>query len=187
LDYHFTNEQVLVAAFVLVLAAIIVIAACLEGRRTEDLGSGNRSDSESAQALLLPGSLGKAGANSLAVSSETLDLDGIEQERFAIEWSSVQSRFVENPRSAVTEADELVAVLFEALGYREAILEQCAVDLSFNHAHVIEDYRQARALSARLERIEATTEELRIAMVQYRVVFVGLVQAERPNQRRSAA
>lgn len=187
MDYHLTNEQVLVAAFVLVLAAIIVIAACLEGRRTRNMGSGNPSDSETGRAFLRPSSLGEAGANSLAGSSNTPDFDGIEQERFAIEWSSVQSRFVENPRSAVTEADELVEVLFEALGYREAVSEQCAVDLSFNHARVVENYRQARALSSRLESIEATTEELRIAMIQYRIVFVGLVQAERPNQRRSAA
>ena len=45
------------------------------------------------------------------------DLDPMEHERFSKQWQSVQSRFVDSPKGAVTEADDLVS---EEILYVEA-------------------------------------------------------------------
>src|ERR1039457_2558605 len=45
------------------------------------------------------------------------DLDPIEHERFSKRWESVQSRFIDSPKGAVAEADELVSFLVKARGY----------------------------------------------------------------------
>jgi len=42
----------------------------------------------------------------------------------------------------------------------------------------MENYRVAHGIAVRLGRVEATTEELRTAMVQYRTVFDELVQPQ---------
>ena len=39
------------------------------------------------------------------------DLDSAERERFSGQWHSLQSRFVDDPKGAVTEADALVSSL----------------------------------------------------------------------------
>ena len=41
------------------------------------------------------------------------DLDPMERERFSKQWESVQSRFVDSPRGAAAEADDLVSSLMK--------------------------------------------------------------------------
>jgi hypothetical protein len=43
-------------------------------------------------------------------------LGATEREGFVADWLSVQSHFVDHPKSAVTEADELVSSLMQARG-----------------------------------------------------------------------
>ncbi|MFZ2000544.1 MAG: hypothetical protein WAU73_14240, partial [Candidatus Sulfotelmatobacter sp.] len=45
------------------------------------------------------------------------DLDPMEHERFLKRWESVQSHFVDSPKGAVTEADDLVSSLMKTRGY----------------------------------------------------------------------
>jgi len=51
----------------------------------------------------------------------------------------------------------------------------------------MEYYRVAHAIAVRPGRPEASTEELRTAMIQYRSIFDELVQAQKPIEIRSAA
>lgn len=76
-------------------------------------------------------------------------LDPGERERFERTWTTVQERFVDDPRGAATQADQLIGGLLTAIGYpsedREKQLELASVD----HAHALNDYRQARELTRR--------------------------------------
>jgi hypothetical protein len=45
------------------------------------------------------------------------ELDAAERERFSAQWVSLQARFVDYPKGAVTEAGELVSSLMQARGY----------------------------------------------------------------------
>ena len=114
------------------------------------------------------------------------DLDSTERERFSGEWQLVQSRFVDYPEGAVTEADELVSSLMKARGYPVADFDQRAADISVDHPRVVENYRSAHRIALRLGRGEASTEDLRTAMIHYRSLFEELVQAT-PGEEKEAA
>jgi hypothetical protein len=120
-------------------------------------------------------------------SFEIRDLGATERERFVAEWQTIQSRFLDHPKSAVTEADELINALLEARGYPRASFEQRAADVSVTYPRVMTNYRLAHGIAVRPGRVEATTEELRTARIEYRAIFDELAQAQKPAESRSAA
>jgi hypothetical protein len=190
--YHFTNTQMIVAAFILIVVVAIAVAAYLKHRKARTLALRNRFGTEYDRAVLTHGSPREAEAKLVDRETrvETLkirDLGIIERDRFVTEWHTVQSRFVDHPKAAVTEADELIAALLEARGYPLASFEQRANDVSVNYPGVMKNYRVAHAIAARLGQPEASTEELRTAMIQYRAIFDELVQAQKPTEQIIAA
>jgi hypothetical protein len=78
------------------------------------------------------------------------DLDPMERERFSKQWASIQSRFVDSPRGAVTEADDLVSALMKTRGYPVSDFDQRAADISVDHPRVVENYRSAHEIAMRV-------------------------------------
>lgn len=109
---------------------------------------------------------------------EIRPLPPAEQQRFAEAWRAVQARFVDEPARAVAEADRLVREVMRARGYPTSDFEQQAEDISVDHPHVVENYRAAHDLALRSERGQASTEDLRQAMVHYRALFEDLLETE---------
>jgi hypothetical protein len=94
-----------------------------------------------------------------------------ESDRFASEWRSAQELFVDDPHRAVADADRLINEALQRRGYPVGDFEQQVADLSVEHARVVEDYRSAHKVAMEDERGQATTEDLRRAMQQYRNLF----------------
>jgi hypothetical protein len=103
-------------------------------------------------------------------------LDPRDRERFLKEWRADQARFVDDPKGAVVEADRLVTEAMKARGYPVSGFEQRVDDISVDHAHVVQNYRAACEIAQRHERGEASTEDLRRAMVYYRELFDDLLE-----------
>ena len=101
-----------------------------------------------------------------------------EAARFSQAWKAVQSRFVDNPKDAVVEADKLVRELMQKRGYPVGDFERRAADISVDHPNVVENYRAAQAIAMRAERGGADTEELRKAVVHYRALFAELLEVQ---------
>jgi len=101
-----------------------------------------------------------------------------EAARFSQAWKAVQSRFVDNPKNAVVEADKLVRELMQKRGYPVGDFERRAADISVDHPNVVENYRAAQAIAMRAERGGADTEELRKAVVHYRALFAELLEVQ---------
>jgi hypothetical protein len=99
------------------------------------------------------------------------------------DWDGVQSHFVDDPSSAISDADDLVGQVMQARGYPMGDFDQRIADISVDHAEVASNYRMAHAIAGRNRQGEATTEELRQAMVHYRSLFQNLleVRAEAPS------
>lgn len=110
-------------------------------------------------------------------------LSAEEHDNFAASWTEVQARFVDNPMTAVTEADHLVTSLMQTRGYPMADFETRAADLSVDHPRVVEHYRAARRIAGRNQENQADTEELRRAFVHYRVLFGELLETAAPDHR----
>ncbi|MGB6745345.1 MAG: hypothetical protein WBE38_16990 [Terracidiphilus sp.] len=176
----------------LAVFVLIAVAAYLQHRRNKTAALRNRFGSEYDRAVVVHGSSRKAEAK-LADRETRVDalkireLGATERERFVAEWQTVQSRFVDHPKAAVTEADDLIAALLEARGYPKDSFEQRAADVSVTYPRVMENYRVAHAIAVRPGRPEASTEELRTAMIQYRAIFDELVEAQKPREKKSAA
>ena len=98
------------------------------------------------------------------------------RDRFANRWHDVQARFVDDPAGSIRDADALVNEAMQARGYPMGEFEQRAAELSVNHAKVVQNYRAAHTIAIRKDRGEATTEDLRHALVYYRDLFEELLE-----------
>jgi hypothetical protein len=168
-------------------AAVIVIIALfawlyMRNRRSKTAGLRQKFGPEYDRAVLTHGSERKAEAK-LADREERVEklklrgLDRVESERFSTQWAFVQSRFVDSPKGAVAEADDLVSSVMRARGYPVSDFDQRAADISVDHPRVVENYRSAHAIALRVVgKDQATTEDLRTAMIHYRSLFEELVQ-----------
>jgi hypothetical protein len=109
---------------------------------------------------------------------EELDLRPLPERsrrRYLQEWEEVQARFVDAPDDAVRAGDELVTRLVAERGYPTGDFDEQLADLSVEHAHTLGRYRQAHEIAERHERGEATTEQLRQALMDHRALFTELV------------
>jgi len=101
-----------------------------------------------------------------------------EAARFSEAWKVLQGRFVDDPKNAVIQADQLVRELMLKRGYPMGDFERRAADISVDHPAVVEHYRAAQAIAVRDGRGEADTEELRKAVVHYRALFDELLEVK---------
>ncbi|HLW89406.1 MAG TPA: hypothetical protein VKR57_13005 [Terriglobales bacterium] len=176
-------------------AAVIVIVAVVawlyvRKRRGTTAGLRQKFGPEYDRAVLTHGSKAEAQLADREKRIEKLnirDLDPTEHERYSKQWQSVQSRFVDSPKGAVTEADDLVSSVMKARGYPLSDFDQRAADISVAHPRVVEDYRSAHGIALRVGKDAATTEDLRTAMIHYRSLFDELVQLPTVVQRKEVA
>ncbi len=192
MNLNLTDPKVIIPAVVVLLLIVIAVALYIRKRRKTSAELRNRFGPEYQFAVQQQhGSERKAEAQ-LADREARVEmlkirnLDLIERERYIGEWQTVQSRFVDYPKGAVTEADELVCSLMRTRGYPVADFDQRAADISVDHPQVMENYRSAHNIALRLGRGEASTEELRTAMIHYHSLFDELVQPPTAGDRRVA-
>jgi hypothetical protein len=189
---NLSDPRLIVAVAVIVLLIVVGIALHVRKRRNTRAGLRRRFGAEYDRAVLEHGSernaeLKLADRETRVENLKIRNLGATERERFVAEWQSVQSHFVDHPKSAVTEADELVSSLMQSRGYPVAEFDQRAADMSVSHPHLVEQYRFAHAVAVRPGTEEASTEDLRTAMIQYRTLFDELVQAQTPEEVESVA
>ncbi|MEV4948903.1 hypothetical protein [Streptomyces sp. NPDC053755] len=165
---------VIPAVVVLALIALAVIA----GRRRNRLQ--DRFGPEYERTVEDTGSR-RAAEHDLAEREKRHDsldlrpLESSERDRYAREWTGVQEEFVDRPKEAVHDADRLVTALMRARGYPTDDFDQRLRDLSVEHGRTLEHYRAAHEINTLGEGRQATTEQLRGAMVHYRALFDELL------------
>jgi hypothetical protein len=174
-----TTELALMVALVVVLIAGIVAFLLYRKRRTARLRT-QFGGAEYARAVQKGGDRRHAEAG---LEERTQRVQGFhiqllaagDRARFVESWRGIQSRFVDGPAGAVTEADQLLGDVMSTRGYPVSNFEQRAADISVDHPLVLENYRTAHEITLRQTRGEANTEDLRQAMVHYRTLFEELV------------
>ena len=174
-----TTELVLVIGLAVVLVACIAAFLAYRKRRTERLRS-QFGGAEYACAVQKGGNRrhGEARLEERAQRVEAFHirpLAAADRTRFIESWRGVQARFVDGPAGAVTEADRLLGDVMSTRGYPVTNFEQTAADISVDHPLVLQNYRAAHEIALRQTAGQASTEELRQAMVHYRTLFEELV------------
>src|ERR1700735_1321193 len=166
-----TTQEIIIIAVLVVAVILVVAAVVIHSRKTRKEALQRRFGSEYDRAVAAHGSERKAEAalenRQKRVENLNLrDLETAERERFIERWKAVQLAFVDSPRGALTEADDVVAAVMQARGYPVADFEQRAADISVDHPRVTENYRAAHAVEARLRAGQAATpDDLRTAMI----------------------
>ena len=173
-----TTTQIVILVLVLLVVAAIAAYLMAQAKKRKHLqsrfgpeydrtveGSGKRRDAE----------------RELAEREErrrSLDIRPLpEQDRamYAEKWRTTQADFVDHPEMAVRQADLLVAEVMGRRGYPVGDFDQMSRDVSVDHADTVHEYRAAHEISELNDRKQASTEQLRQAMVHYRSLFTDLL------------
>ena len=192
MNLNLLDPKLIVLATVVILVIAVLASLYVRHRRGTTAGLRQRFGTEYERAVQTHGSKRKAEAK-LADREQRVEklniraLDPTERERFSKRWESVQSRFVDSPQGAVTEADDLVSSLMRTRGYPVSDFDQRAADISVDHPRVVENYRSAHEIALRVGKDAATTEDLRTAMIHYRSLFQELVQLPTTVERKEVA
>jgi hypothetical protein len=182
-----TQIAMVIAAAVVVVAGIAILLF-IRKRRTERLRT-QFGGAEYTRTVKEGGSRRKAEA---VLDKRSERVEGLhirplapgDRARFVESWGRIQARFVDGPGSAVTEANQLLGDVMSTRGYPVSNFEQRAADISVDHPLVLENYRAAHQTALRQARGQASTEDLRQAMIHYRTLFeelVGEPEASRPK------
>ena len=174
-----------------VIAVMAVLWLAMSRRRSQQLR--NRFGPEYEHAVRAEKNVRRAEAT-LEARAKRVDalhirpLSPDDATRFDASWRGVQARFVDDPKGAVTEADRLVGELMSARGYPLGDFEQRVADISVDHPDVVMNYRAAREIALTHARGQASTEDLRQAMVHYRALFNDLLETgDRREMTRAAS
>lgn len=185
-------KLILLAAGVFVVIAGLLAWLYVRNRRRTTAGLRQRFGPEYDRALQEHGSERKA-EEKLADREKRVeklnirDLNASEFELFSKRWESAQSHFVDSPKGAVAEADDLVSSVMKTRGYPVSDFDQRAADISVDHPRLVENYRSAHEIALRVGKDKATTEDLRTAMIHYRSLFEDLVVAPVTFKKRMVA
>ena len=112
-------------------------------------------------------------------------LTSADRSSFALRWNEVQARFVDDPRGAVTVADSLITDVIETRGYPLGEFDQRAADLSVDYPLIVENYRAAHEIQTLHGEGKASTEDLRQAMVHYRLLFRELLEEPKAHRKQA--
>ena len=171
------NAAAVVAVVIIAIIAVVGIAFLVRKQRTQRLK--RRFGPEYQRTLEETGSATKAEAKLEKLEKrveryhlKTLSPDS--RANFVANWQRIQSRFVDDPKNALTDADKLIQELMTARGYPVTDFEQRAADISVDYPSVVEHYRAGHALANRNAQGQASTEDLRQAMIRYRTLFAEL-------------
>jgi hypothetical protein len=174
-----TTQITMALVAVVILAAGIAIWFLMSKRRTAGLRT-QFGEAEYDRTLKEGGSRRQAEA---ALDKRADRVEGLhirplssgDRVRFVEAWGRIQGRFVDGPGSAVTDADKLLGDVMSTRGYPVSNFEQRAADISVDHPLVLENYRIAHQSALLQSKGQASTEDLRQAMIHYRTLFEELV------------
>jgi len=181
------DQTALIAIIVLLVIVILGLVAylALRKRRSDQLRS--RFGSEYERTVKETGDRSRAEADleERQKRVERLNIRPLtiqDAERFRESWQQIQTRFVDDPKGAVAQADQLLGTVMSTRGYPVGDFEQRAADISVEHPRVVEHYRAGHDIALRHAQGKASTEDLRQAMIHYRTLFTDLVgEPETPS------
>jgi len=169
------NPAIIIAVVVVVGAVVVVAILLAQRRKTLDLQ--RRFGSEYDRAVSERGSERKAQAvleerEKRVAHFNIRTLSPAERDRYSEEWRAVQSQFVDDPKTAVIDADDMVMSIMKAQGYPMTEFQ---------------NYRAAHEIAVRHREGRANTEDLRQAMIYYRSLVEDLLNGRKPGGVREVA
>jgi hypothetical protein len=182
---------IVIAVVVLVVIAVVAIVVRQQRRRTELRES---FGPEYERAVAREGDVRRGESELMARRERRAEFDirplsPQSRSAYARSWEQTQARFVDNPASALAQADTLIIAVMEERGYPMDDFERRADDISVDHPDVVQHYRAAHDISVRLDEDDSnasesstssavSTEDMRQGLVHYRALFQELLEAD---------
>jgi hypothetical protein len=172
-----TGTLVAITILVVIVVAAVVIVAMAAARRRRlrqrfgpeyDRVVGERGSQLKAESEL-------TGRERRIRGLEIRPLSDTARANYASSWRTIQEQFVDQPENCVVKAQALVTTVMKDRGYPIESRDQMLADLSVEHASTLEQYRLAQAISQSAANGQASTEDLRQAMIKYRALFSDLL------------
>jgi hypothetical protein len=182
------SSSALIIGIVVAIFVVIAIAFIVKSQRSQRLKS--RFGPEYKRAVEETGSKRQAEAKLEKLEKRVQgfkinDLPPTSRADFVAAWQKIQARFVDDPKAALSEADQLIRKIMTARGYPVTEFDQRAADLSVDHPLIVEHYRAGHDIAMRHSQGRASTEDMRQAMIHYRTLFAEL--SGEPDLSRSTA
>ncbi|HEX7566993.1 MAG TPA: hypothetical protein VF355_00350 [Anaerolineaceae bacterium] len=177
------NTTLIIAVVLIVLIMGVILGLSFFTRRKRSERYQDKYGAEYDHTIKTAGNDKKAQAelNDRKKHVETLDIrplsDG-EREGYLAEWTAIQAKFVDQPGQATVEADHLIMKVMQMRAYPVSDFDQRAADISINYPALVSNYRAAREIAIKNEHQQASTEELRQALIYYRSLFDELLKTE---------
>lgn len=171
-----TGALVVIIIVVVIVAAVVIVAMTAARRRRLQRRFGPEYDrvvGERGSQLKAESEL--AGRERRIRSLEIRPLSATARANYASSWRTIQEQFVDQPSNSVVKAQALVTTVMKDRGYPLEDHDQMLADLSVEHASTLEQYRLAHTISQSAAQGEASTEDLRQAMIKYRALFSDLL------------
>ena len=168
---------------IIVVLVAIVVAAVMAARRRRTMALRQRFGTEYDRTLDARDGQRAAEADLRDRERERgrLDIKPLSEAsraRYAGEWRAAQQSFVDQPEAATAAAYDLVNRVMAERGYPMRDFDARADLVSVDHPDVVENYRVAHGIHERAQHQQASTEDLREAMIRYRSLFEELLGAD---------
>ena len=170
-----TTVAIIVVVVIVIIALIVAALATARRRRLQQRFGPEYGRVAGEQKSQLKAESELAGRERRVKSLDIRPLSAQAQAEYATRWAAIQEQFVDQPERSVAQAQDLVYSVMRDRGYPVEGHDQTVADLSVEHAGTLEQYRTAHTISERAAAGEASTEDLRQAMVHYRALFSDLL------------
>jgi hypothetical protein len=189
-DLEVPMEVLVVVVLVALMVAIVAVGIVLMWRRQRSQQLQQEFGPEYERAVRDTGDASSAerdlaGRRKRRSQFDVVPLSHEARARYRDEWKQVEVRFVDEPATAVEEADQLVVRIMRERGYPVDDFDQRADDLSVDHPDVVQHYREAHRVAAAQAQGTADTEQMRQAVTSYRALIDALLSDQ--NSERSSS
>lgn len=188
---------IVIAAVALAVIAIVAIVVMQQRRRRELRES---FGPEYERAVAREGDVRKGESELMARRERRAEFDirplsPQSRTAYARSWEQTQARFVDDPATALAQADALIIAVMGERGYPMDDFDRRTDDISVDHPDVVQHYRAAHDISVRLDEdsnasassTAVSTEDLRQGLVHYRALFQELVETDEDEPARDHA
>jgi hypothetical protein len=169
----------IVVVVAVVVIAVLIMSAAIRSRRSERLREGFGPEYDRTVDRTGDRGAAEADLRERQARREELELrplDPLARKGFMDAWQGTQAEFVDDPAVAISDADRLIQNVMRDRGYPVEDFDDRAALVSVDHPRVVERYRRAHTIAVANADGDTSTEDLRIAMQDYRALFVELVE-----------
>jgi hypothetical protein len=181
-EMNITNPTLVIFGVVILLVVVALIGMAMSRqRRTKRLQEKFGPEYERTLKKMGDRREAESDLEERVAHVNTLDIRPLTAEevnRYALQWQDVQREFVDEPLLSLQKGDHLIREVMKARGYPVEDFEQRVAAISVNYPELVSDYRGMHRIAIKECSDNASTEDIRQAMIHGRALFENLISRD---------